>query len=183
MYFSLLITRHSKHLLVKFQVPVGMEAIQKACVWPGKDWLTGNSHMPGCKTFSLSQQGSLYPRLLQAIIFLLQLHILQLPTDHRSKVLCHRIPTCLRPLQCCPANLPQAFLYHSMFMQSSAPQTAKWVTSTTTGFVHLVWPASSMSGPGPKHNKLPLVILGTNQCFHTDTNLWFILLYCSSVSV
>lgn len=141
MYFSLLITRHSKHLLVKFQVSVGMETIQKACVWPGKEWLTGNSHMLGCKTFSLSQQGSFYPRLVQPIIFLLQLHILQLPTDHRSKGLCHSIPTFLRPLQCCSADLPKAFLCHSMFMLSSPPQTAKWVTSTTTGFVYPVWPA------------------------------------------
>lgn len=140
MYFSLLITRHSKHLLVKFQVPVGMEAIQKACVWPGKEWLTGNRHMLGCKTFSLSQQGSLHPRLLQPIIFLLQLHILQLPTDHRGKVLCHSIPTCLRPLQGWPANLPKAFLCHSMSMQSSAPQTAKWVTSILTGSLHPLWP-------------------------------------------
>lgn len=124
--------------------------------------------MLGCKTFSLSQQGSLYPRLLQPILFLLQLHILQLPTDQGSKVLCQGIPTCLRPLQCCPANLPKAFLCHSPLMQSSAPQTAKWVTSMTTGFVRPVWPALLLMGLSLPAEETST---GTSQCFHTNTKL------------
>lgn len=149
MYFSLLITRHSKHLLVKFQVPVGMEAIQKACVWPGKEWLTGNRHTLGCKTIPLSQQGSLYSWLLQLIVLFLQLHILQLPTDHQSKLLYHRIPTCLRPLQCCSAGLPKAFLCPRMFMQFSS-------TNCQMGYKHRHWictsslTSTSRNGSGPE---------------------------------
>lgn len=146
MYFSLLITRHSKHLLVKFQVPVGMETIQKACIWPGKEWLIGNGHMLGCKTFSLSQQGRVYPRLRHSIILLLHLHTLQLPTDHQSKALCHRNPTFLRPYRC-------RVLFSSSDKSFSISEHAQaWFHSTNcqTGYkhhhlelfcIHPVWPA------------------------------------------
>lgn len=154
MYFSLLITRHSKHLLVKFQVPVGMEAIQKACVWPGKEWLIGNSHMLGCRTFSLSQQGRVYPRLYHPILLLLQLHILQLPTDSQSKALCHSNPTFLRSLQCC-----RLFSYFAKGFSVSQHVHAQFPSMNwqINYKHHHLWlglyisslTSTSMTGPGP----------------------------------